>query len=297
MKKILLSISLMIFGVAAHGQVADTLSTFFTGTPTVYGVSPTQGGGYVSGNNGYGDLGKGMRFNSTTGLIGSGTINKVLLWVPFKKITNATSTFSVKVHTYVNDSTLGTVLGSATMQLSQIDTSIASYSTAHGRPYNVKVPFTSPIAIPANKDVVVMVYLPTTAGDTIALISNQDGNFAAALTNTFEIWDNGKLHNVLEWNLDVAWGIYPVVSFTASLDENALTASVHPNPADNELNIQLNAPASSVSIIAMSGKIIMTQAASSNLINLNVSDLLPGVYFYEIVGENGAIYRNTFIKK
>lgn len=190
------------------------------------------------------------------------------------------------------------------MPLSQVDTTLAGYGTAHGRPYNVKVSFNPAVTIPANKDVMVMVYLPTAAGDTLVLMSNTKGNFSAAVTNTFELWSDNTLANAAQsWAtsasdlFNAAWAIYPVVSFTASLEENTLTAAAYPNPATDELTIQLNAVASTVSIIEMSGKVLLTQPVASNVITLSVADLLPGMYFYQVVGENGAVTRNTFIKK
>jgi len=51
MKKILLSIGVVLTSLSYNAQVVDTLTEFFTGTPTIYGSA----GGYVSGNNEYDD--------------------------------------------------------------------------------------------------------------------------------------------------------------------------------------------------------------------------------------------------
>lgn len=281
--------------IAANAQV-DTLTEFFTGTPTIYGA---QGGGYVSGNNSYGDLGKGMRFNNANGLTNGGSISNVLLWAPIKSDNGGS--FIVKIHEFGTTTTLGPVLGSVTIPLSSVDTTLATgYAIAGGLPYNVNATFSSPVTIPASKDVVVMVYLPTTAGDTIAMVSNTSDDWANAGTHTFEIWSDNTLNDfATAWQggVNVALAIFPVVNFVLGVDENAITTSVYPNPANDVLNINLSANATSVSIIGMDGKVISTEAINANTAAVNVSNLVAGVYFYEIVAENGTVVRNTFVKK
>ncbi len=295
MKKILLSLGVVLASIAANAQV-DTLTEFFTGTPTIYGA---QGGGYVTGNNNYGDVAKGMRFNNANGLANGGSISNVLLWAPIKSDNGGS--FIVKIHEFGTTTTLGPVLGSVTIPLSSVDTALATgYAMAGGLPYNVNATFSTPVTIPASKDVLVMVYLPTTAGDTIALVSNTSGDWANAATHTFEIWSDNSLNDfATAWQggVNVALAIFPVVNFVLGVDENAITASVYPNPANDVLNINLSANATSVSIIGMDGKVISTEAINANTAAVNVSNLVAGVYFYEIVAENGTVVRNTFVKK
>ena len=296
MKKILLSLGVFLTSIAANAQV-DTLTEFFTGTPALYGA---QGGGWVSGNNNYGDLAKGMRLNNQNGLMNGGSITNVLLWAPVN-IDNGGS-FTVKIHEFSSTTSLGAVLGSVTIPLSQVDTTLATGYSLVGSQllYNVNATFSMPVAIPASKDVLVMVYLPTTAGDSIALISNTSGDWANAATHTFEVWNTNTVHDFASaWQggVNVALAIFPVVNFVVGVDENTFTASVYPNPASDVLNINVNANATSVSVIGMDGKVISTEAVNSNSIEVNVSDLVSGVYFYEVVAENGTVVRNTFVKK
>lgn len=84
----------------------------------------------------------------------------------------------------------------------------------------------------------------------------------------------------------------------ASIEENAtITASAFPNPASDVLNIKLTESVTSVSILGMDGKVLSTESVNSNLVAVNVSNLVSGVYFYEVVAENGTVIRNTFVKK
>ncbi len=39
------------------------------------------------------------------------------------------------------------------------------------------------------------------------------------------------------------------------------------------------------------------QVFNANTATVNVSNLVSGVYFYEVVAENGTIVRNTSVKK
>ena len=47
----------------------------------------------------------------------------------------------------------------------------------------------------------------------------------------------------------------------------------------------------------MDGKVISTEVINANTAAVNVSNLVSGVYFYEIATENGSLVRNTFVKK
>jgi hypothetical protein len=87
------------------------------------------------------------------------------------------------------------------------------------------------------------------------------------------------------------------VTAFADVEENTLTSKVYPNPASDDLTIELNTNATSVSIIGMDGKVISTESVNANSVTVNVSALVAGVYVYEIVAENGEVVRNTFVKK
>lgn len=87
-----------------------------------------------------------------------------------------------------------------------------------------------------------------------------------------------------------------VMSGVNGVDEFELTSSVYPNPASDVLNISLNADIKTVSIIAMDGKVISTQDVVGMSATVEVSTLTSGVYMYEIVGVDGSIVRESFVK-
>lgn len=289
MKKLLLSIALVAAGFAANAQV-DTLSEFFTGTPTMYGA---QGGGYVTGNNSYEDIAKGMRYNSANGLSSGGTLTNVLAWIPVTINTSGTATCTAKIYAFSSTTALGAQLGSQTLSLSSIDTTLAGFALAGGKPFNANFVFSTPVTVP--NDILVMIELPTTAGDTIAIVSNTSGDWANAATHTFEIWSDNSLNNfATAWQggVNVAMAIYPVVNMTASIEENVIEASVYPNPANDVLNIKIDGTIESVVVTTLDGKVVAS--TTSNAVNVN--ELASGMYIYTVTTTEGKIATGNFAK-
>ncbi len=85
---------------------------------------------------------------------------------------------------------------------------------------------------------------------------------------------------------------------TASLEEiEKGTAVAFPNPAKEVLTIQTSLESTSISIIAMDGKVVATADMSGINGSINVANLVDGSYFYEVTASNGTVVRNTFVKK
>lgn len=88
-----------------------------------------------------------------------------------------------------------------------------------------------------------------------------------------------------------------LTSGVLGLEEATVEASAYPNPANSILNIETTGAANTVSIISMDGKVVSTTTMSGLTGSVDVSNLTEGVYFYEVAADNGAIIRNTFVKK
>lgn len=303
MRKILLSV-IAFAGVSASsfGQI-DTLSEFFTGVPTIYqvdAVAPLDSG-FLFGNNAYGDVAKMMKFDATTGLAGQGTIKSVLVGIGGK--VDLGGSMKIKVWDFSSATVLGAELGSMTVPLSQIDTTVAGFAFAGGTPrlYNVAVNFPTAIAIPASGAFLVGVELPSSTGGAVVLISNTAGNFAAATTNSFELWGDNTLHTIPgAWGagVTVALAIYPVVNYTVGIDELNLTSSIYPNPTTNEVNFNLNGvQMSNIKVYGLDGKLIMENELNSTSGQINVASLNNGMYICEITSQNGNVAKSTFVKK
>jgi hypothetical protein len=304
MRKILLSV-FAFAGVSAtsFGQT-DTISEFFTGTPALYvvdAVAPADSG-FVFGNNYYGDVAKIMKFDAVTGYTGTGFIKSALIGIPRK--VDGGGSLKVKVWAYSSNTVLGAELASVTVPLSQVDTSAAAFAFAGGSPriYNLAVNFPTQIAVPASGAFMIGVELPSNTTGAIGLFSNMFGSFAAAATNTFEIWNDNTLHTVpVFWGAGVtcALAIFPVVKYSAAgVDELNLTSSIYPNPATNEVNFTLNGvQMSNIKVYGLDGKLILDNEVNATAGQIDVSSLNNGMYICEITSANGGVVKSTFVKK
>jgi hypothetical protein len=113
------------------------------------------GNGYLTGNNKYGDLEKGMLVKNTT----SGTVTGVVVGV-IKKGTLGTSTCAVNIYSKGADNLPATLLGtSETKLLSSITTTWNTFT------------FATPVAVTG--DFFATLVLPTNAGDTLVVLSTK----------------------------------------------------------------------------------------------------------------------------
>ena len=69
---------------------------------------------------------------------------------------------------------------------------------------------------------------------------------------------------------------------------------IYPNPTFNQLIIDTEQNISKVNIIDITGKIIMTAKENTNIIN--VADLSGGIYFIQLIAEEGSITKK-FVKQ
>jgi hypothetical protein len=73
--------------------------------------------------------------------------------------------------------------------------------------------------------------------------------------------------------------------------------SLHPNPAENQLIVSVeNTQLKQLVVTDLNGKILFQQQASGINVQLNVSELSPGIYLVEITTENGTAIKR-FVKE
>lgn len=294
MKKLLLSIGIVASSFAAMSQI-DTLTSHFVGNPALYYAASTPDSGYVSGTNKFGDLVKMQLFDNTYGVTSGGTITKVALGIPVKMGTG-TITVAIWADNAGQPANLATPIGFTTVNLTAIDTAVAAFSVVDGtRFYNHVASFATPVTIPANHKFWAGVVLPTGAGNGVALFSNnvQSNPFADGDTHSGEIWGDGTFHFMTPaWGVGFSFAIYPVVNLVLGLDENVISTSVYPNPANSELNIKTTEEIASVVITTTDGKTVATGNAS----NINVASLNAGMYIYQVTTVSGKVGTGNFIK-
>ena len=277
----------------------DTLTDIFPGIN--YGLSPVTGGGFVSGNNGYGDLAKMQLFDENYGVTGTGEINSILFAIPFKQ-DNGGSFEAVIMED--NNGVPGNVLGSKKVYLSTIDTAMTSFKLIKGGWLsNLNVKFDAPINIPSNNKFWVCMVLPNTQVDLVAVFSGEEGSFQDASTHVGEIWNDGTFHyfdgQSDTWKMKVSLAMFPTVTFgPLGTDSNQfLNVSVYPNPAQNKLNIKSNNRINSITIYDLSGKQVQEFLFNQTDQNeINISDLNSGMYSIRIEDCNGAIGNSHFEK-
>jgi hypothetical protein len=198
----------------------DTLSNLTSrDTLKIYLVSAANGGGYLSGNNGYGDKEKAEKFSGPVGsslsaaLFGFG-------WVTIKPADSATT---VTVNAY--DATgaggsPGATIATATVTLRQIAAAVTARTSLF-------VSFTTPFTLTAH-DFFVSVVLPTTTGDTVAVATNKqfslDGRgWEKWSDNTWNDYQSvyGTFPNLFGNDIQaITCGGSPLAAFQSSLLDN-----------------------------------------------------------------------------
>ncbi|MGJ8660990.1 MAG: T9SS type A sorting domain-containing protein [Bacteroidota bacterium] len=303
MKKILLTVTTILAVGFVNGQ-NDTLSAHCTvatlSTGLLDATAPIDSG-FVAGNNVYGDVAKMRLFDPAHEVTSGGTITGLAFYTLTK--TDMGGSIQVAIWSDVAGEPNPLPIGFKTVTLANIDTAAASVaSLGDGNIYNNIVMFTTPITIPASGKFWAGIVLPdNSAGNLFALpisITNDGSN----LTNTGEFWNDGSFNTFGDpnnWNLDASIAVYPIVNFngiTNSLEENNLSVSIFPNPTNSVLNVKTSSEATNISIISMDGKVVASGALNGLTGSINVSELVNGVYFYEVSTANGSVIRNTFVK-
>jgi PKD repeat protein len=162
-------------------------------TPTIYSVQ----GGYISGNNSYGDLSKADIFYD---VYPTGTTVKGAYFYFGRK----SGTGNVTLKVWTNSSTCGTP-GTTAVRTQTV--SIPSIPT-NGSP--VFFDFSSnPLTITG--DIFIGLDLPTATGDTVALITNAQNELTPG--TAWEKWSDGTWHAYSDstgWNTNLAHAIIPI---------------------------------------------------------------------------------------
>ena len=274
--------------VAGGVSICDTLHYPLVGTtpdPPYTGDS----GGYVAGNNGYEDKAKADYFAS---------------YPPNTDITDVILNFSVVMHASASTVTVniwnnggasgspGTVIGTTTIPYSSIVANTPI--TAHfATPVNITGPFYAGVI------------LPTTAGDTLALNTNTDGDVTPG--TAWEQFSDNSWHAMSEtpasWNLNLQLAVHPIVCTPVGIEESLINnIQVYPNPANDVLNIDFADYSNSnisVKIFNSIGELVKSveNKTMSPMMIINLSDVNSGMYYITINSDGGSITKKITIMK
>lgn len=259
----------------------DTAHYPLAGTPTIYGSS---NGGYVSGNNGYGDKAKADYFS---GFTSGWTISEAFIY--FGAATGSSSQVPIKIW---NDNGTGgapgtTALGTVNVPISTIITDVTAQQVTY-------VTFTSPVAIDGS--FFVGVVLPTVAGDSVAIVTNTDGDTSPG--TAWEQWSDNVWYAYSDgssWGMNVQHAIWPLICDPTNVSTSAANnhVSMFPNPAYDMLNLYFGNYQGDIDIVISDilGKEVMRysgQVNNTSAIKIDISDLRSGIYMINCVYDNNS---------
>lgn len=252
-------------------------------------------GGFVCGNNGFGDREIAQKYATKPVGDSVGTecsvadghqLNEVVVRFGAKYVTNASDSVYINVYS-VNPATGGpdTLLGSSfPVQLSFVDTSATN---------EIYTEFLMQLPVLLTDSFFLSVVLPQTAGDTVGIISNSDGQGLGEklcwVKNSSNIWSS----LVDASSLDIDAAIFPVVGEAPigieELSQFVAHVNIFPNPARENTAIEYSVvkPIQHLqfTLYDLSGKVVYSLPLNNislgeHLFNLNISELASGSYFY-----------------
>lgn len=256
---------------------ADLNSTW-----TLYG---SQGGGYISGTNGYGDLAKAQAYTPSNNPV---YIDDIIVY--FGDIVNTSGNANSAVAFVIYDmdgpgvttggnvnNAPGTPLVAGTIPVSQLITT---------GPMLIGMPSTTTITGPYAVGVDFSLLSP---GDSVGVVSTTDGD-AGGAELSWEEWDTGAWHTLLEaWPIDIDLVLIPIecpqlpVGIETRVELSDF--SVFPNPANDVLNIFSDASPTKImrlNIINATGQLISQTTVNSPKLTIDVAGLAGGIYFAQL---------------
>lgn len=275
---------------SSTGDWADleTLSNFDENTTLALYLADA--GGYLAGNNVYHDRAKAEYFDQSD----YGTLTHLKgIYFSFGKARGNSNL----------DITCALWRDSGGMPGTQFATANTKLGTIIGNVQNedfTLVEFSSPIPIPG--PFFAGVLLPQTAGDTVALITNSEGQSAVNTAwelNAANTWLPYSSNN--SWGINLANGIFPIAGKFTSITPNLPIKKelfIFPNPASSFINIEpvlSNETNLQLKIFSTSGQLLMVNNSASSFDPIEISHLEPGLYIVEIK-TNKNYYRSKLIK-
>jgi PKD repeat protein len=190
----------------------DTLNYPLAGTPAIY---TAETGGYVTGNNAFGDLAKANYYETEQ--------DCQLMGVLFDFYDATCGSCDIEIAVWDNngtDNSPGTKIGSNTIPLNTIINDITNQQMTY-------VEFSPPIIITTSFYVGAM--LPTTTGDTLVIWSNTDGDTNPGIA--WEQWENGDwypISSMSAWGLNLSQAIFPIVKLPLMADFSVSDTNIQP---------------------------------------------------------------------
>lgn len=296
-----------------YGSMNEERAPFDTLWWTNAAAAPTlfnsTGGGYVCGNNGYGDKEKAQAFLNSFGSVG---VTGTIVWFGAKSGAGA-GTSKVVIKEYSMNGTGTNVAGAGSAAPGTMNRSVdllhsaIDTTTATAIQYYA---FSSP-AVTSTDFAISVDFSTLAAGDTAGLVSTADGD-AGGADMSWDKWSDNSWHSLLEpgnWGLDIDIALWPVLDLGSGIREgfiNGVMVQNSPNPAvDNTVisySLEKASDNVSIKIIDANGKLVRTynegnKAAGKYSINVETSSLNAGVYYYALTAGKGRIAEKFVVSK
>jgi zinc-dependent metalloproteinase lipoprotein len=270
-----------------------------------YTVGAANGGGYVSGNNGYGDKIK-AEYHTQAGISGNRVTGVITYF--YKNGNNGTggnATGTIAVQLYNGNNTSGpsgAAVKTENVTLGTLATAGVQNQTVLAYAHTFATPYT----LTAN-EFFAAIRLPTTSGDTavVYLMDTLDGQ---SINTAWEQWSNNAwyaFNNASAWGGNATLGIFPIVC-PASIGLNASELnnqiSIFPNPSTGIINLAFalkNQSNVKIEVTNMLGQTVYSDiesnvSAQTKTIRLN--DVAKGVYMITVSTANEKLIRKVVIE-
>ena len=290
---------IIVGGTSPGDNICDTMNYPLPGTEVLYSVIYQNSVyGYVSGNNGYSDKAKANFF-----VPASPYIKLAGAYIKFGKAKRRSGTSDPVVFAVWDNSGSGgspgtNILASDTLTMGSIVSDVNGHNMTYiefNPPVNISSPF------------YLGVYLPNIGGDTLALLTNKNGETYPG--TAWEQWQGGTWYpysDAMSWGYHLSHAIFPVMcKQDFGTDETYLPGDVliYPNPASDRLTIDFGAvvPAScSIEVHDILGQLCIRLEKAEpvqNQISLSLEHLSPGMYIVNIATDERKISRKFSLSR
>lgn len=260
----------------------DTLIFPLEGTYTVYILENNQG--FVCGTNLWNDLAKANYFTvyepiKITGLLVD------FLWA-------AGGNPEIDLNIWNNNGeggVPGSILASSKVELNTIKSDIANQMLTY-------VAFDPPVVL--NHSFYAGFELPTAAGDTLAVWSNEHGDTNPGIA--WEWWEDGSWYpfsTAPSWELSLAMGIHPIVEYQTGINdiERSNNLIIYPNPTSSKFILESTETlkGSRIDLLDISGLLLQSIKLSGNSLSneIDISNYPSGTYFIRLTNKDEVVFK------
>ncbi|GAB4285247.1 MAG: hypothetical protein Kow0068_10560 [Marinilabiliales bacterium] len=274
-------------------KVADTIWTYMD-RATNYYIYGVMGGGYIFGNNGY-YTETAMNYDG----IANASVTEVLLWVGAKYVISGAD-LTVNVYSATNDTTPGSLIGSGTISMNAIDTTMATGG------FNF-IPLSTPAATGGNP---FFVGINLTSNDTIGVVCSDPSSGDGAGEKRAVLSYSGMWFSIdyMFGGFDADGMYIPVVDIATDancMEQNGLQVMrAYPNPTNDITNIHFALNEASnvkVKVFDITGKTIFQtesfETAGEHIIPVDFSSYSAGKYYYTITTDKARITTTIAVVK